>query len=57
MTVTTALQHNLDKVEAVHRDLDRLEERCGQLRATLLQLLVQDGSLEGGDNDAVAFSA
>ena len=54
MTVTTALQQNLDKVEAAHRDLDRLEERAGELRATILRLLVQDGSIAGGDNDAVA---
>lgn len=53
MTVITALQQNLDKVEAAHRDLDRLEERAAQLRATLLALLAQDGSLAGGDNDAV----
>ena len=54
MTVTTALQQNLDKVEAAHRDLDRLEVRAGQLRANLLHLLAQDGSVAGGDNDAVA---
>lgn len=53
MTVITALQQNLDKVEAAHRDLDRLEERAGQLRANLLHLLAQDGSVAGGDNDTL----
>jgi len=45
MIVTTALQQNLDKVQAASRDLERLEERAGQLREAMMQLLVQHSSL------------
>ena len=53
MPTHTALQQNLDKVQACVRDVERLEERAGQLRNALLQLLLQPASLadaEGNDS-------
>ena len=53
MPIHTALQQNLDKVQACVRDVERLEERAGQLRNALLQLLLQPASLadaEGNDS-------
>jgi len=45
MTINSALQQNLDKVQAAARDVERLEERAGALRNAMLQLLVQPASL------------
>lgn len=54
MIINTALQQNLDKVQACARDLERLEERAGELRNALLQLLVQPASLPESDgNDSI----
>lgn len=56
MPIHTALQQNLDKVQACARDVERLEERAGQLRNAMLQLLVQPASLplpESGGDDLV----
>ena len=56
MPIHTALQQNLDKVQACARDVERLEERAGQLRNAMLQLLVQPASLplaETGGDDLV----
>ena len=56
MPINTALQQNLDKVQACARDVERLEERAGQLRNALLQLLVQPSSLpltDAAGNDVV----
>ena len=56
MPMHTALQQNRDKVQACARDLERLEERAGQLRNAMLQLLVQPGSATEPDRtDATAL--
>ena len=55
MPMHTALQQNRDKVQACARDLDRLEERAGQLRNAMLQLLVQHSHATDADvTDAAA---
>lgn len=58
MTINSALQQNLDKVQAAARDLERLEERAGALRNAMLQLLVQPASLpETTSVDTLRFGA
>lgn len=56
MTVITALQQNLDKVQSVARDVERMEERAGNLRAALLALLTETSIAPSSDNDMVRFS-
>ena len=51
MIVATALQHNLDKVQAAARDVERLEERAGRLRAAMLQVLVQTSTAVPADGE------
>ena len=56
MTINSALQQNLDKVQAAARDVERLEERAGALRNAMLQLLVQPRSLaETGASEVARF--
>ena len=54
MTVSTALNQNVDEIEAVARDVKRLEERASSLRAALLDLLVRTSTADRTDgNDTV----
>ena len=54
MPVSTALNRNVDKVEAVARDVERLEQRAAMLRAAMLDLLIETSkAAESAGKDAI----